>query len=367
MEEGKKEIRGVLAKKDKEVFWNILKTHGDGKLWKTITSDGKNNTARHEAWKTAAQVFSEYLGRSYTPDQAKQLHKRIKQMKKAEHDRKPIEKQFQKSCSATGGGPGTTPPDMEDGENVENELEEFDPVPTSFNKFVSHGNRGKSSLAVTATPRSSETAITKRKPLKEVFPNSPSLNRGGGKEDMEPPTSFSSMGSGIVFGPAESCVPGMSTGGELFGVPAGSEVLADEAASRTEDTAEIFELNVEVVDPATAFIDGDGDIRIKTVGGIQTVKAVKQTGSGGRKENKGGKVNKSETKKSMNEEAATYYNSMLKLQTKLIEQKMRYYKKKEKTEFLKQKLLEASFRKEGVSISDLDNSDSSSASDSDID
>ena len=57
----KKGKQEILEEKDKVVFWEILRTHGGGKLWTSITSQGKNNTARHEAWKTAAQASSDYL------------------------------------------------------------------------------------------------------------------------------------------------------------------------------------------------------------------------------------------------------------------------------------------------------------------
>ena len=171
MEEEKKGKRESLGEKDKAVFWEILKTHGGGKLWKTITSEGKNNTARHEAWKTAAKAFSEYLSRSFTADQAKQLHKRIKDAKKKEHDRKAIESEFKKSCSATGGGSGAPPPLQGDGDDLqdENDLEELDPSDTPFNQMVAPCDREFFSLGSTATtPRPSEKNRKKRNPLAEL-------------------------------------------------------------------------------------------------------------------------------------------------------------------------------------------------------
>ena len=69
-------------------------------------------------------------------------------------------------------------------------------------------------------------------------------------------------------------------------------------------------------------------------------------------------------KKTMNDEAVNYYNSMLKIQTALANQRKKVLKRKENVEILKQALLERSLQKEGVDIPEFENSDSS---DSDVD
>ena len=80
-----------------------------------------------------------------------------------------------------------------------------------------------------------------------------------------------------------------------------------------------------------------------------------------------GKVRTAPIKKTMNDESTNYYSTMLKLQEKLICQKRAYYKRKDRVEFLKQKLLEAAFKKEGFCVPDYDDSISSeSESDSEV-
>ena len=70
-------------------------------------------------------------------------------------------------------------------------------------------------------------------------------------------------------------------------------------------------------------------------------------------------------KKSMNDEAANYYSSMLKIQTKLMKQKVKFYKRKENVEILKQNILEAALVKESLSIPEMNHGESSDTSGSD--
>ena len=77
------------------------------------------------------------------------------------------------------------------------------------------------------------------------------------------------------------------------------------------------------------------------------------------------KEKKKAPKKSMNDEASNYYSSMLKLQTKLTKRKMKFYKRKENVEILKQKLLEAAAVKEGLSIPAMSLEDSLDSTETD--
>ena len=60
---GKKEQ--AFDQTEKSVFWNILKSHKGGKIWKTII-ESKNNTACRDAWKVVADVFANHINSEFT-------------------------------------------------------------------------------------------------------------------------------------------------------------------------------------------------------------------------------------------------------------------------------------------------------------
>ena len=76
-----KKSRSQFDQTEKSVFWSIVKTQQDGKLWKTIT-ESKNNTARRDAWRAVAQAFANHIGKDFSAVQAKELFKRMKMAKK---------------------------------------------------------------------------------------------------------------------------------------------------------------------------------------------------------------------------------------------------------------------------------------------
>ena len=104
-----KRKRDSYDAKEKAMFWNIVKTYNSGKIWKTVT-EGSSNTARHDAWVIVSQAFGNAISRCFTPDQAKHMFKRIKDQKKKDHDSQAVLREFNKSCSATGGGKGPSLP-----------------------------------------------------------------------------------------------------------------------------------------------------------------------------------------------------------------------------------------------------------------
>ena len=106
-------------------------------------------------------------------------------------------------------------------------------------------------------------------------------------------------------------------------------------------------------------------IYFETEGNVKIINSVKETPK--QKRAPKGKVRTAPSKKTMNDEATNYYSTMLKLQKKLLCQKSAYYKRKDRVEFLKQKLLEAEYKKEGLCVPDYDDSISSeSESDSEV-
>ena len=97
----KKGTRDTFDQREKDMFWNILRTRNAGKIWKILT-ESKSNQARHDAWVIVAQSFSGAISKDFTVDQAKQLFKRIKEKKKKDHDSQAVEREFRKHCSSTG-------------------------------------------------------------------------------------------------------------------------------------------------------------------------------------------------------------------------------------------------------------------------
>ena len=115
-----------------------MKSHQGGKIWKTII-ESKNNTARRDAWKVVADVFANHINSEFTPQQTRDLFRRMKMAKKKEHDRKAIDRDYKKACSGTGGGPSPDAPTQDDGDDLDDELldmDDFEPARTEYNVLV---------------------------------------------------------------------------------------------------------------------------------------------------------------------------------------------------------------------------------------
>ena len=328
-----KKCRTQFDQTEKTVFWSIVKTEQDGKIWKTIM-ESKNNTARRDAWRVVAQAFANHIGKDFSALQAKELFKRMKISKKKEHDKRAIDREYKKACSGTGGGPSPNPPSSEDGDDMDDcNMDDFEPVRTEFNVLVQPGDREFFSLgAATSTPRNSMGTKSNRRILGQLnLYNRPSLS--------SPATQPTSKSASEDFEQSISCA----------GFPA-----VDGAVKELQSHAG-FDINVggSSIDEQNIIIS-DGNGNIKKVRAEKNKERVIQ-----RKE----KIKA--PKKSMNDEAVNYYSSLSRIQTKLMKQKVKFYKRKENVEILKQKLLEASIIKEGLSIPVMNRVESSDTSGSD--
>ena len=85
----KKGTRDNLDQREKDMFWDIVRTRNAGMIWKILT---ESSQARHDAWVIVAQTFSSAISKKFTVDQAKQLFKRLKDKKKKDHDRQAVER-----------------------------------------------------------------------------------------------------------------------------------------------------------------------------------------------------------------------------------------------------------------------------------
>ena len=68
----KKRKRDTFDKREKAIFWNIVKTSNRGKIWKVIT-EGTSNVARHDAWVIIAQAFGDAISKIFRRWQAERL------------------------------------------------------------------------------------------------------------------------------------------------------------------------------------------------------------------------------------------------------------------------------------------------------
>ena len=324
-----KKSRSQFDQTEKSVFWSIVKTQQDGKLWKTIT-ESKNNTARRDAWRAVAQAFANHIGKDFSAVQAKELFKRMKMAKKKDYDKRAIDRDFKKACSGTGGGPSPDPPFPEDGDDLEdyNDMDDFEPVETDFNVLVPPGDREFFKLGTaTSTPRTSTGTKSNRKILGELnLNNRPSLSS---------PVTQSTKSAEQVYDRSSSCTNFPAVDGAVKELES-----RDSFGGSSRDEEEI--------------IISDGNGNVQKVRAEKTKERVIQR-----------KENIKAPKKSMNDEAANYYSSLLKIQTKLIKKKVKFYKRKENVEILKQNLLEAALVKEGLRLPVMNHVESSDTSGSD--
>ena len=324
----KKGTRDTFDQREKDMFWNILRTRNAGQIWKILT-ESSSNQARHDAWVIVAQTFSGAISKDFTTDQAKQLFKRIKGKKKKDHDSQAVEREFRKHCSATGGGPTSMPPPERDGDDFDENLNEMEPVNTDYNSLVRPEHR------IYASSGSSASA---RRALGEL-PILPNFSQNFSERTVEttsmearssPPTPSITPPPAVSPFSRNQNLPGVRFLG--FRNP-----LNESLASASAFTSPAPGTNQVLIQ------DGNGVAR--TVDAEEPVETPR--------------LPKRKVKKTMNEAAVFYYTNMSAVQTSLAKQRMRVLKRKENVETLKQMLLERALQKEGVDIPDFGDIDSS--------
>jgi translation elongation factor P/translation initiation factor 5A len=335
----KKGTRDTFDQREKDMFWNILRTRNAGKIWKILT-ESSSNQARHDAWVIVAQTFSGAISKDFTPDQAKQLFKRIKEKKKKDHDSQAVEREFRKHCSATGGGPSSMPPPERDGDDFDENLNEMDPVNTYYNSLIRPEHR------IYASSGSSASA---RRPLGEIHIQNSEILPNFSERTVEttsmearssPPTPSITPPPAVSPFSRNQNLPGVRCLG--FRNPLNNNESLASASAFTSPAPGTHQVLIQ---------DGNGVTR--TVDAEEPVETPK--------------LPKRKVKKTMNDAAVFYYTNMSDVQTSLAKQRMRVLKRKENVETLRQMLLERALQKEGVDIPDFGNIDSSeSDTDEDI-
>ena len=322
----KKGSRDTFDQREKDMFWNILRTRNAGKIWKILT-ESKSNQARHDAWVIVAQSFSGAISKDFTVDQAKQLFKRIKDKKKKDHDSQAVEREFRKHCSATGGGPSSMPPPERDGDDFVDSLNEMEPVSTDYNSLVRPEHR------IYASSGSSASA---RRPLGElrILPNF--------SQNFSERTIDSSSMEARSPSPTPSITP----------PPAVSPFSRNQNLPGVRVLGLRNPLNNNESLAFSSPAPGTQQVLIQDGNGVSRTVTAEEPAETPR-------LPKRKVKKTMNDAAVLYYTNMSDVQTSLAKQGMRVLKRKENVETLRQMLLERALEKEGIDIPEFGNIDSS--------
>ena len=336
----KKGTRDNLDQREKDMFWDIVRTRNAGMIWKILT-ESSSNQARHDAWVIVAQTFSSAISKKFTVDQAKQLFKRLKDKKKKDHDRQAVEREFRKNCSITGGGPSPMPPPDRDGDDYDEDLHDMmDPVATDYNSLVRPEHRIYGSSASARRPLG-EIVIQNSENLpafSQTFPDrtveTTSMEATSPTPSVTPPPPVSPFSRNLDH-------PGVRSLGNRYPPNNNNENVTSGSTFRT---------------PAT----GTHQVLIQDGNGVSRTVVAEEPEDTPR-------LPKRKVKKTMNDAAVSYYTNMSNVQTALAKQRMKVLKRKENVEILRQMLLERALEKEGVEIPEFENIDSSeSDSDEDI-
>ena len=131
---GKK--RTTYQKNDDDILAHIVKTAEGGRLWKTIKEGASTAQQKYVAWETVTKLFNHATGYDLDRQQVRGKYQRLKDKKKKEADKRRLEERnYTKSCLATGGGPGPSiVPDLDGDKDIS--LDEA-PLNTDWNSFTS--------------------------------------------------------------------------------------------------------------------------------------------------------------------------------------------------------------------------------------
>ena len=349
--------KSTYSDNEKEIFLNIMKTSEGGRFWKTIVEGkGGSNSNRHDVWLKVTQIFNTATGREADWEQMKAMWTRIKKKMKEKHDSSALNRDFKKSCAETGGGPSPMLPPQADGDDLDFDLDDKDPTPTSYNQLVRPQERpsitsilfsGPPSAAPSPARASSPTVGPAfRFPGNSIpvrFPTpgreraySPNIRLAPAPSERSPiscnppsstlPARAESSASGITPLGVSACQPELSSGILYQQRGSGSVVIGEGEAMITDESGEHLIVNVHE-EPVPEHVTERENI-------TETPR-----------------VKRKIDKREMTEAAANYYDSMLDIQKKLAEKKMkvleskqRLLKRKEENEAIRGKILKKAFK-----------------------
>ena len=304
---GKK--RTTYQKNDDDILAHIVKNSEGGRLWKTIKEGATTAQQKFVAWETVTKLFNHATGYALDRQQVRAKYQRLKDKKKKEADKRRLEERnYTRSCLATGGGPGPSiVPEIDGDKDNDLSLDEA-PLSTDWNSFTSSVEDREN-----IPPHSSDTLSLPQMP-------NPVYRPLGGPRMRFPLRLDSSV---IPTAPVASSRH--YTTGHRHTVqgqqPPVSQVGAGGASEQT----------------------GLDQILLVTENGEHT--AVSPASEPAQTQ----KTKKSVNKKDANEAASNYYNELLTIQKEVAQKKIELLKKKIKNEELKEKMLIKQAGKEGGS------------------
>ena len=354
---------------EKEIFLNIMKTSEGGRFWKTIVEGkGGSNSNRHDVWLKVTRIFNTATGREADWEQIKAMWTRIKKKMKEKHDSSALTRDFKKSCAETGGGPSPMLPPQDDGDDLDFDLDDKDPTPTSYNKLVRPQERpSMTSILFSGPPSATPSPARASSPtvgpafrfpgnsIPVRFPtpgreraHSPNIRLAPAPSERSPissnppsltlPAGAESSASGITPLGVSACQPELSSGRFYQQRGSGSVVIGEREVMITDESGDQLIVNVRE-EPVPDHVTESDKI-------TETPR-----------------VKRKMDKREMTEAAANYYDSMLDIQKKLAEKKMkvleskqRLLKRKEENEAIRGKILKKAFKDgddhEAVSVAD---------------
>ena len=367
-----------------------MKNSEGGKFWKIITEGTAKAQTRHDVWLKVTELFNNSTGWNLDFKQIKAMWLRIKDNTKKKHDSAAVtrQKEFNRSCALTGGGAPPEIPPVEDGDQVDLNLNDLDPLHTAYNQLVRPEDRifpvtpgqGTRPPSAPGCPSSSSSGpqISPPPPGPAFrfqadsnpfrFPT-PGRNPAASSiriastptRHNRPPlpltipgsfqlTPHSSLGSQTPVTGIRS-IPSPS----LFGSQPVSELPGAELGPQAETPPS--------VSPLANPTGGRQVLIVHEDGGHVRVEADSETPRVARRPNQ---------KKNMNEEAGNYYSRMREIQEELaakkitvLDRKILLLKRRERNEMLKEKILMRSLRKEGGVTPDTEEDEDDQSDESD--
>ena len=89
----KSKKRTNISDSEKNLFWKILKTLDEGKIYKIISEGVSTQQTRHDAWLRLTGVFNETAGKEMSVLQIRTMYSRIKEKIKKVYDQNVIDRQ----------------------------------------------------------------------------------------------------------------------------------------------------------------------------------------------------------------------------------------------------------------------------------
>ena len=165
-----RKTRTNLEKKDADVLCQILKTLEDGLIWKVIKEAVGTKQEMFLAWEKVTKLFNESTDRDLTRQQVRAFYQRIKSKKKEAADKKRLEeREFNRSCQKTGGGPGpSTLPEVDGDSDLILDLDDIAPVDTNWNQFMGSKDDLENVPPVIESGKTSDPSLVSETPRRSL-------------------------------------------------------------------------------------------------------------------------------------------------------------------------------------------------------